>query len=491
MSPRAPYGLHWFRRDLRLEGNPALELNLERHPGRVLGVFAIDRKFLARPDFSPARFLFFLRTLEELRAQLRARGGDLLFLDVGPDEAFPKLLRALERSSLGKPALATYNRDYEPFARARDERMMALFPSEGIEILSESDHLLFEPGDIAKDDGGCYQVYTPFMRRWLDRFQDPETNRKLRRLGAWLKRGEPEFALRWPEEIRRTLEGMGDPLAALLAETAPKVPFALPEAGHASAKALLRAFRDDGLEEYGERRDLPAIAGTSRISVYLKNGSLTVPQILAYLKIGAEEPDPRAKTPSSRRKYLQELVWREFYYHVLWHRPDVERGPFLRQYADLPWENDRARFERWREGRTGYPIVDAGMRQLARTGWMHNRMRMIVASFLLKDLLVDWRWGERHFMRTLLDGDLAPNNGGWQWAASTGCDPQPYFRVFNPTSQGEKFDPDGAYVRRWCPELADEPAKTIHEPRPDAIVDHKVQRAKAIAMFQRARTGRD
>jgi deoxyribodipyrimidine photo-lyase len=212
------------------------------------------------------------------------------------------------------------------------------------------------------------------------------------------------------------------------------------------------------------------------MSVYLKNGSITIAQIAAILELTADGPG---------LKYFQELIWREFYFHILYHVPRVETETFNPKYRVLAWENDAEKFARWKEGRTGFPIVDAGMRQLNATGWMHNRVRMIVASFLTKDLLVDYRWGERYFMEKLLDGDLAPNNGGWQWAASTGCDPQPYFRIFNPTSQGEKLDPRGEYVTRWVPELAGR--ERIHDPL-DPIVDHAKARERALHLFKSARS---
>ncbi len=482
------YGVHWFRRDLRLTGNPALARNLARHPGRVLGVFCFDRKFLARPDFSAPRFLFFLRTLESLREEMRAAGGDLLVLDVGPIEAFRELFRALASHDLGMPTAISWNRDYEPFARDRDAKMAEFFEREnGLQTITERDHLLIEPTELSKNDpkidgGGFYQVYTPFSKKWLALFESADVNSRLRETGLGLKTGVPAFDLRWPPPNPKFPHGREDLLTRYLAETAKMVPESrskyAPKPGHAAAKELLRSFRDEALSGYEVGRDIPSISGTSKMSIYLKNGSITVPQIICLLKL----------TPTSPHlKYFKELIWREFYYHILYHRPDVETEPFLTKYRGLAWGNDREWFRRWCEGRTGFPIVDAGMRQLNETGWMHNRVRMIVASFLTKDLLIDYRWGEKYFMEKLLDGDLAPNNGGWQWAASTGCDPQPYFRIFNPTSQGEKFDPDGEYIRRWVSELRDVPTKEIHKPR-SPIVDHAKQRAAALALFKDARS---
>jgi deoxyribodipyrimidine photo-lyase len=254
----------------------------------------------------------------------------------------------------------------------------------------------------------------------------------------------------------------------------------IPPAGSVAALARLRRFTPR-LAEYKGARDLPSLDGTSRLSIYFKNGSLTPAQAIAALEVG----DATFAEGSSRSAFLREIVWREFYYHVLWHRPDVETQAFLPQFRKLRWQNREDWFEAWKAGRTGYPLVDAGMRQLAETGWMHNRVRMVVASFLTKDLLIDWRWGERYFMDRLLDGDLAPNNGGWQWAASTGCDPQPYFRIFNPTLQSQKFDPDGTYLRSYLPERKDDDRKAIHLPR-KPIVDHAKQKVKALAMYKKA-----
>lgn len=481
------YGIHWFRRDLRLTGNPALERNLVRHPGRVLGVFCFDKKFLARADFSHARFLFFLRTLQNLREEMRALGGDLLFLDRGPDEGFRDLLDSLKMTSLGLPKMISWNRDYEPFARERDLRMSELF--EGTFKLlthSERDHLLIEPTELAKGEaGGFYQVYTPFKNKWLGIFSNCETNARLRETGKWLKSGPPEFALRWSDALIKKTGAAVFPQSGVLEHyiakvskrVSPSIIENLPMVGHSSARDTLKNFRDHLVSDYGEKRDIPSFPGTSMMSIYLKNGSITVPQIICLLKLTPESP---------HIKYFQELIWREFYYHILYHCPRVEHEAFLKKYANLEWENNPEWYRLWCEGRTGFPIVDAGMRQLNETGWMHNRVRMIVASFLTKDLLIDWRWGEKYFMEKLLDGDLAPNNGGWQWAASTGCDPQPYFRIFNPISQGEKFDPQGEYVKRWVRELVDEPIKKIHVPK-NPMVDHSVQRNKALALYKSAR----
>jgi deoxyribodipyrimidine photo-lyase len=267
------------------------------------------------------------------------------------------------------------------------------------------------------------------------------------------------------------------------------VTVAIPPSGSQAAWNRVKSWAKS-LAFYGDLRDIPSKDGTSQISMYLKNGSFTVPQLIAAYDL----EHCQASGDDGATKYLKELVWREFYYHILWHHPRVEKEAFQEAYKELIWDNDKKMFQLWKDGKTGYPIVDAGMRQLKNTGWMHNRVRMIVASFLVKDLLIDWKWGEEWFMNQLLDGDLAPNNGGWQWAASTGCDAQPYFRIFNPQLQSERFDPDGIYIKEFVPELKDLSAKDLHSPStelrkksgyPSPMVDHAKQKIRALMLFKK------
>ncbi len=469
------YGIHWFRRDLRVAGNPALTENWKKNQGRVLGFFCFDPLFLSRKDFSADRFAFFLQTLIALREELRSIGSDLMVLEGGPEQAFTRCFQSLVRP----PSLVTWNRDYEPFARARDEKMTRLFQSElGCGVWTQPDHLLVEPQDIQKEKP--YQVYTPFSRKWMEVFGSPIIQERLARQRAGLDylskaesgKREKIFCLSRAELVRGEL---GDCLDAYADRVRASVP--LPKAGSLAAYLALKEFAAR-LQSYADNRDIPSVNGTSHFSVYLKNGSLTTAQVIAFLKLGSG-------------KFLSELIWREFYYAVLYHFPHVEQTAFQSRFSSLEWENNPVFFEAWKEGRTGFPIVDAGMRQLKNTGWMHNRVRMIVASFLTKDLLIDWKWGERYFMEKLLDGDLAPNNGGWQWAASTGCDAQPYFRIFNPYLQSEKFDPQGAYIKKYVPELAGLDSKQVHRPPPGKyhtpLVDHGVARQKALNLFGAAK----
>ncbi|MBY0369499.1 DNA photolyase family protein [bacterium] len=475
------YALHWFRRDLRVAGNPALAHAWKASQGRVLGFFCFDPTFLKRPDFSVNRFRFFLETLAALKEELRNLGSDLLVLDGGPEASFKTLWEELPQA----PSLVTFNRDYEPFARARDEKITGLLRPL-CEVWTEADHVLIEPEDVTKKDG-AYQVFTPFQRKWLEAFTTEKVQTRIdaQKAGLGYLQGrisgktQKLFSLDWERACPRLHKA--DQLAVYLDKVKSTVP--LPPAGSLAAYRVLQDFAPK-LAQYGKNRDFPSEAGTSHFSIYLKNGSLTIAQAIAGL--GLKGFGKHAA--SGRDKFLSELIWREFYYAVLYHFPHVEHTAFQERFKDIAWENRADWFEAWKEGRTGYPLVDAGMRQLKQTGWMHNRVRMVVASFLTKDLLIDWKWGERHFMHLLLDGDLAPNNGGWQWAASTGCDAQPYFRIFNPYLQSQKFDPKGDYIRKYVPELSGLTAKQIHEPPqvrgyPSPIVDHAVMRAKALALY--------
>ncbi len=494
----APYGLHWFRRDLRVAGNPALQAHWKRHRGRVVGLFTFDARFLARPDFSINRFGFFLETLKALRDELRSLGSDLLVLDVGPREAFAQLTAALAAAGVARPSLVTFNRDYEPFARERDAALLDELPRlYGVPVETFRDHLLIEPDELFRGDapGQFYQVYTPFSKRWFALARTAAMQERIAMQQAGLRYLDEArtgrkplklFQLTWAELFGSTPPPT-DHLDHYATENARRVTVPLPPAGSQAALARLRQFLDSAVDRYEAQRDLPAIDGTSQLSIYLKNGSLTSAQVLAELAGAGLD----LQLADGVTKFVKEIVWREFYYHILYHRPAVEQSAFLTRYADLAWENRTDWFEAWKQGMTGYPIVDAGMRQLRETGWMHNRVRMIVASFLTKDLLIDWRWGERYFMEQLLDGDLAPNNGGWQWAASTGCDPQPYFRIFNPKLQSEKFDPAGEYLRRYLPELAHVSRSQIHDPPtatrgryPAPIVNHAEQKDRALQLYR-------
>ena len=360
---------------------------------------------------------------------------------------------------------------------------------------------MIEPEELTRDGtpGALYQVYSPFAKRWFERLQTDEIRQRVhsqQRAVEYLEarsqgREAPRlFSLNW-SDVFGDQPAPEDHLDSYITGNARHVTVPIPPAGSVAAFERLRTFQQENrLSSYKEQRDYPSIPGTSQLSIYFKNGSITPALVLAAAQLEATQFNEK----DGPTQFVKEIVWREFYYHVLYHRPEVEHTAFLERYRDIAWENREDWFEAWKSGLTGYPIVDAGMRQLRQTGWMHNRVRMIVASFLTKDLLIDWRWGERWFMEQLLDGDLAPNNGGWQWAASTGCDPQPYFRIFNPQLQSEKFDASGDYIREYVPELRSVRGKAIHNPHahgvgasyPAPIVDHSEQRVRALALYQQA-----
>jgi deoxyribodipyrimidine photo-lyase len=491
------FGIHWFRRDLRIAGNGALRTQTQNLKGRVLGLFTFDDKFLSRPDFSVNRFQFFLHSLRSLRDDLRAMGGDLLVLPHGPDQAFTSLKNIFEANKI-KPTAVSWSKDYEPFARERDDRIKKLLDSWGWSTVIERDHLLIEPEELSSNQGTPYKVYTPFSRRWFELFANRTFQERVAiqkpglKLLQQLDRGEinKTFDLTWKKLLGGNTPA--DQLDRFIDENKKRVTVPIPEAGSLAAWRRAKAFKQK-IDDYGETRDLLDQDGTSGLSVFFKNGSITIPQVIAIH--GLEAQDFKSKGGAS--KYIRELIWREFYYHIMWHFPNAEREAFNPKYRDLAWDNDPKLFEAWKNGMTGFPVVDAAMRQLKTTGWMHNRARMIVASFMTKDLLIDWRWGEAWFMNQLLDGDLAPNNGGWQWAASTGCDAQPYFRIFNPALQSERFDTSGNYIRRYVPELRELKNAHIHCPDDDMrkklgyplpIVKHREQAIRAQMLFKLAGT---
>lgn len=461
--------IHWFRRDLRLDDNTAL-LAAYAATEAVVPVFIVDDAILRRPDTGANRVAFLLDGLRALDADLRARGGRLILRRGRPEEELARLV-----AETGATAVY-FNRDVEPFALARDARVAARLAGR-CAVVGFEDGGLTAPDAVKTKAGTPYTVFTPYKNAVLT-----QAVPRPRAAPAVFKTPADVPGLPLP-----TLEELGFTTTA-----------ALPPGGEAAARARLDEFIRTRLSRYATERDVLAANGTSGLSPYLRFGCLSPRRAYWAARDALPEGAPGAET------WIAELIWRDFYRQILFHFPYVESGAFKRAYDELAWENNADWFERWCAGRTGFPIVDAAMRQLLTTGWMHNRARMIVASFLTKDLLIDWRWGERHFMTHLVDGDLAANNGGWQWAASTGTDAQPYFRIFNPTAQGKKFDPTGAYIRRYVPELRAVPERWIHEPSrmppeaqrafrcvvgedyPAPIVDHARQRAKALALFGRA-----
>jgi deoxyribodipyrimidine photo-lyase len=447
----------WFRRDLRLHDHPALHRAVETFD-RVVPLYVLDDRLLGGRWASANRAWFLGRALESLDDELRARGSALSIV-----RGDPRAIVAAFAREIGAEAILA-SRDHGPYGRARDAAVAAATESAGIRFLAGRGLLVHEPEEIDRPAGGPYLVFSPFHRRWE---------------GLTLRDVEaaPD-AIPAPADVPASAPGR---LRALLGDPVPTAdPELLLEPGEAAARRRLDTWAvTDALRDYDTGRDRLAVDGTSRLSQDLRWGTLSAVEVTA--RCAGEGPGPA--------RFRSEIAWRDFYAHLLWHEPRVRRESFRRALDGVAWETDERVIAAWRDGRTGYPIVDAAMRQLRSTGWMHNRARMIVASFLTKHLGVDWRVGEAHFMAHLVDGDPASNNGGWQWAASTGTDPQPYFRIFNPTLQGRRHDPDGAYVRRWVPELAGIDGPDVHEPPPGAyvppIVDHREARARALAAFRR------
>lgn len=468
--------LVWFRADLRVRDNTALHRACEAADDGVVGVFVVCPEQWQLHDWADVKVDLLLRTLAELSAALRALRIPLKILEVPRFEGVPEALARLA-SACGCDALHV-NDEYEVNERRRDDRVAARLTNAGLAVHRHTDQVILEPGSVLTNQDRFYTVFTPFKRRWIEVYRDDSAAR-------------PPAA----PEAQRPIDVSGDdPPRAVRG-------FARADAGHwpageDAAHARLEAFCAERLPTYADDRDFPALHGTSAISPYLTLGTLSPRQCL-HAAVQAGGPDAIGGKASAGI-WVTELLWREFYKHILVGFPQVSMGrPFQAKANDVPWRRDEADFERWCLGRTGYPLVDAGMRQLLQIGWMHNRLRMLTAMFLTKDLLIDWRWGERFFMRNLVDGDLGPNNGGWQWSASTGTDAQPYFRVFNPVTQSRRFDPDGTFIRRYVPELKGVPVKLIHDPAalaqvdgvrargyPGPIVDHAQARERAVAVFK-------
>jgi deoxyribodipyrimidine photo-lyase len=460
-------GIHWFRNDLRMQDNTALFELLSR-ADQWLPVFLLDPRLL----YPTPRARFFLDTLSRLSSELAGRGIPLLVRQGRPEELLPKLLHEAGAE------LLSFNENATPFARRRDAEVRRRVEKNGVRVLAHRDDVIFGADEIQSQQGRPYAVYTPYRNAWWKRWRE-----------------EPRLPRRSPN--------LPPPIPGYRADAIPEPASLgakdvdLPTAGEDAARRRLTSFLEKAAEHYHEQRDLPAVDGTSRLSPYLRSGALSVRQCFERaLEARAEDP----RLGKGVGKWLDELIWREFYAGILEAHPRVQRESYRREYDRLAWNDDADGFQAWCEGRTGYPIVDAGMRQLRATGWMHNRVRMIVASFLTKDLLIDWREGERFFYEWLVDGDPASNNGGWQWAASTGTDAQPYFRIFNPVSQGRRWDPDGSYVRRFVPELADVPDAHVHSPweagslfadYPPPVVDHAERREEALERYRAAKERAD
>ncbi len=478
--------LVWFRSDLRTNDHPALYHAATHGDGGVIGAFVACPKQWRQHDWGFPRVDFVLRNLTALSASLERLNIPLLYAACPTFREVPDVLLTLARRH--RCTALFFNDEYEVNERRRDEAVAACFAAGGLSVYRFTDQTLFSPGDIRTGQGSFFTVFTPYRRAWL---------RKLQQAADGLTKTLPApsrqpVLLCRPSRIPKTLSDFQPNTAspAALASLWPD--------GEAAARKRLTAFVERRIESYAQNRDCPAVDGTSRLSPYLAAGVISARSCLRRVRdAGIMEV---GSGPSGPGAWINELIWREFYRHVVVGFPRVSMGSAFRIETDrLEWSEDPQRFTAWCEGRTGFPIVDAAMRQLARTGWMHNRLRMIVAMFLTKDLLLDWRLGERFFMQHLIDGDLASNNGGWQWAASTGTDAAPYFRIFNPVSQSRRFDPNGEFIRQHLPELRGLDSRSIHDPSclpaqqraaidyPHPICNHAESRAQIIRRFKALR----
>lgn len=420
----------WFRRDLRIEDNCALHHAINSG-AEIIPVFIFDSNIIDELPKNDARITFIYQQLTKLNTIFQDMGGGMNIYIGDPIRIWSNLIDKYDLDGL------FYNRDYEPYARERDKQVYELFNNKKLEVHSFKDHVIFEPQQVLKDDGTPYTVFTPYKRKWLSKFNRPEA---------------------YDCELRKTT-------IVKLEKAIPK----LEAIGFEKSAQSVPDFHLDVVEEYAAKRNTPAIDGTSKLGPHLRFGTIGIRTIVQNVM-------DRSET------FLSELIWREFFQQIIFHFPHVVNSNFRAKYDGVKWRNNEEDFKKWCEGKTGYPMVDAGMRELNETGFMHNRVRMITAGFLCKHLLIDWRWGEAYFAEKLLDFELAANNGNWQWAAGTGCDAAPYFRVFNPSEQLKKFDKDMAYVKKWIPEL-------LTEEYPQPMVDHKFARERAIDTYKKGIAG--
>lgn len=422
--------IFWFRRDLRLHDNAGLYHALkDKKP--VLPIFIFDENILDElEDKCDRRVEFIHQALEEMQSTLHKLGSTLDVRYGFPSDVYKGLLKEYNIEKVFT------NHDYDPYAKQRDKAIEELLKSSGATFHTYKDQVIFEKDEVVKDDGKPYTVFTPYSRRWKAALKE-----------FYLKSypNKKYFKNFYKEEPKGipSLEAMG-----------------FKPVGHPFPG---KEWKEEIIKKYKEQRDIPSVRGTSRLSVHLRFGTISIRELAR-------------EAGAINESFLNELIWRDFYHTILWHFPHIVGHAFKPEYDKIKWRNNEKEFAAWCEGKTGYPIVDAGMRELNETGYMHNRVRMIVASFLTKHLLIDWRWGEAYFAKKLLDFDLAANNGGWQWAAGSGCDAAPYFRVFNPYLQTQKFDPELKYIRKWIPELDE-----LTYPTP--IVEHEVARKRCLAAY--------
>ncbi len=421
--------IFWFRRDLRLQDNAGLFHALKENKD-VVPIFIFDTTILDKlEDKDDRRVEFIHNSLTVMQQLLEELGSSMIVFHGDPIAIFKSL----------KPKAVYTNHDYEPYARQRDEVIKNILVEKGSEFQTFKDQVIFEKDEVTKDDGKPYTIFTPYSRKWKSLITP-----------AHLKSYPTESHFESFKKIKAL------PLPSLADIGFESTGISFPE----------RKIKQSIVEKYDQQRNFPAIEGTTKLSVHLRFGTVSIRKLAQLAQ-------------KKNEIWLNELIWRDFYHMILWHFPEVETKSFKPAYDKIEWRNNEKEFDAWCEGKTGYPIVDAGMHELNVTGFMHNRVRMIVASFLTKHLLIDWRWGEAYFAKKLLDFDLAANNGGWQWAAGSGCDAAPYFRVFNPALQTEKFDPESEYIKKWVPEFGTE--KYLKP-----IVDHKLARERVLKVYKEA-----
>ena len=469
-----PRVLFWHRRDLRLADNLGLAAAVEISSA-VTGVYVMDPNVINPPDhlppMAPARLWFLVESLIELQQRWRDAGSRLLILEGDPVAVLPQLAERIGADSV------VWNRDVEPYARERDRQVAKRLQADGRTVLVDWDQLLIAPEQLKTGGGDPYRVYGPFLRNWRGKVQarQPETVPPPADLIDLASELVPDSLSLAGHQANHGFEGT---------DLCPCRP------GESAAMQQLTSFCETALFGYEPDRNFPGVVGTSFLSAALSVGTLSPRQAWC----AAQQARELSRSDEQRAAigvWEQELGWREFYQQALFHFPELADGPYREQWRRFPWENNQAWFEAWREGMTGMPIIDAAMRQLNQSGWMHNRCRMIVASFLVKDLICDWRWGERAFMQLEVDGDLAANNGGWQWSASSGMDPKP-LRIFNPATQASKFDAEAEYIRRWIPELRHVNSKDLlsgeiggleRRGYPEPLIIHQTQQARFKQMY--------
>ena len=471
--------LFWHRRDLRISDNIGLAAARQQSQ-KVVGVFCLDPNILQRDDAAPVRVKYMLGCLQELQQRYAAAGSQLLILHDEPRQAIPRLAAALNAKAV------FWNWDVEPYAKERDRIITDTLKQKGIVVQNFWDQLLHSPTEIRTGSKQSYTVYSPFWKNWISK---PKAT---------------------PVEIFQNSITLTDAeKEAAIQAGAKKLPFAkdlgfiwdkelVLAPGETAAKERLEYFCTSAIFDYKEQRNFPSVDGTSRLSAALKFGAIGIRTVWAAT-LAAMEQTLSDEAEASIRSWQQELAWREFYQHAMYGFPELAEGAFREVFKNFPYDNNPELFQAWCEGRTGYPIVDAAMRQMNETGWMHNRCRMIVANFLTKDLLIDFRMGEKYFMQKLYDWDLSANNGGWQWSASSGMDPKPV-RIFNPATQSEKFDPNAEYIRQWIPELRSVDTKSLVSGKipeqkrrsvgyANPIVDHSQQQREFKQRYSQQKAG--